>query len=47
MQERQAELDRQGAQAAVGALDGGFDSRVLDKLTEQITQRLQVAPCPP
>lgn len=42
MQERQAELDRQGAQAAVGTSDGSFDSRVLDKLTEQITQRLQV-----
>jgi hypothetical protein len=42
MQQRQAELDRQGAQTAVGVKEGGFDSRVLDKLTEQITARLQV-----
>ena len=48
MQERRAELDRTNAQAALGigpselSASGGGMERMLDKLTEKITERLQV-----
>lgn len=42
LKERRADLDRKDARLAVGASDGDLDARMLDKLTERITERLQL-----